>query len=101
MIQNFRHTADENAHGGFQLLVATQNEVVEHWQRLDDDITDKAPVSGEVGKWVKVGGFGDGQMAHVWGLVQGSYSFALEAFVEDYCGELWHWQYMGQWERMK
>jgi hypothetical protein len=101
MIQDFWNTADENAHGGFQLLVTADDGWVEHWQRINDDILENPPVAGEQGRWELVSSFGDGDIAHVWGLVQGSYNFALEAIVEDLVGDLWHWQYTGVWERRK
>ena len=101
MIQDFWDTADENAHGGFQVLVANQDGNVEHWQRINDDILDHIPESGVQGKWENVGSFGDGEVAHVWGLTQGSYNFALEAIVEDFYGDVLHCQYVGVWERVK
>ncbi|KAF2749223.1 cysteine proteinase [Sporormia fimetaria CBS 119925] len=101
MIQNFWDTVDENDNGGFQLLVAAADGWVEHWQRINDDILENPPVAGQEGKWELVGSFGDGEVAHVWGLVQGSYNFALEAVVEDLKGELWHWEYTGEWERKR
>lgn len=101
MIQDFWDTPNEKASGGFQLLVAADDGWVEHWQRTNEDILESPPVSGEPGKWNLVDSFGDGEIAYVWGLFQGSYNFALEAIVEDFDGDLWYWQYTGQWRRTK
>lgn len=70
--------------------------------RRNDDIGDgEVPEVGVPGRWEMVGVFGDGEVANVWGLMQGSFNFALEAVVEDFYGDLWHWQYTGEWERTK
>jgi hypothetical protein len=88
IIQDFFDTANENAAGGLQLLVAKEGSV-EHWQRINDDILKSLPVKGGMRAWKKVGSFGK-DIKHVWGFVQGSFNFALEAIVEDIKGELWH-----------
>ncbi|KAF2868276.1 hypothetical protein BDV95DRAFT_610238 [Massariosphaeria phaeospora] len=93
MIQDFWDTANETAIGGFQLLVAI-NGSVQHWQRLNHDIA-ASPPSPQHPRFELVGEFGDGNVRHVWGLVQGSFNFALEAIVEDGEGALWHWEYVG------
>jgi hypothetical protein len=95
------NTANENAHGGIQFLITNQAGYVENWQRLNDNVVDHPPVANKQGKWEQVGGFGHGQIMQIWGLMQGTYNFTLEAIVEDYYGELWHWQYTGKWKRMK
>ncbi|KAH7067996.1 hypothetical protein BKA63DRAFT_581253 [Paraphoma chrysanthemicola] len=69
MVEDFWNSSDENAHGGFQLFVANNGGKVEHWQRINDDILDSVPRSGEPGKWERVGTFGGGEVAAVWGLV--------------------------------
>ncbi|KAF2474389.1 cysteine proteinase [Lindgomyces ingoldianus] len=97
MIQDF-WTKDENAFGGFQLLVA-HNGHVDHWQRVNDDILKTPPVDGSQGKWQQMATFGS-NIRHVWGLVQGSFNHALEAIVEDNNGDLWHWQYTGTWKQV-
>lgn len=101
MIQDFWDTTSEYSIGGFQVLVANSEGFVEHWQRRNDDILENPPREGEQGKWERVGEFGDGEAKHVWGLMQGSFNFALEAVVEDVRGELWHWRYVGKWKRAK
>lgn len=98
MIQDFWETRYEDSIGGFQLLVAKDG-YAEHWQRVNEDILENPPVEGEQGMWEKVGEFGDGEIRHVWGLVQGSFNFALEAVVEDVDGALWYWEYTGEWKK--
>lgn len=101
MIEDFWDTKDEKAFGGFQLLVANKDGKAEHWQRINDDILDHPPKGWGKGQWKQVGTFGDGKIFHVWGLVQGSFNFALEAIVEDVYGDLWHWEYDGSWKQKK
>jgi hypothetical protein len=100
MIQDFFDTRDERDHGGFQLLVAAEDGWVEHWQRRNGDILKRPPMKGVQGRWERVGRFGDGDVMNVWGLVQGSFNFALEAVVEDFEGRLWHWEFDGAWKKM-
>lgn len=97
MIQDFWNTQYEYSIGGFQLLVAGADGNVHHWQRNNYDILVYPPAEGNKGKWEEICSFGDGDIKHVWGLVQGSFSFALDAIVEDDKGVLWHWRYTGEW----
>jgi hypothetical protein len=99
MIQDFWGTKDENAAGGFQLLVANSIGNVEHWQGLNHNALSYPPTEGKPWVWEKVSEFGNGEVKHVWGLVQGSFNFGLEAIVEDIEGDLWHWRYNGEWEK--
>ncbi|KAK0729609.1 hypothetical protein B0H67DRAFT_630235 [Lasiosphaeris hirsuta] len=93
MIQDY-WTADEKAFGGFQLLVAVDGKV-QHWERGNDDIITNPPAPGSSGPWAQVRTFGEGEVKHVWGLVQGSFGGALDAIVEDHSGDMWHWRFSG------
>lgn len=92
MIQDYWRTQDENTPTGFQLLVAV-NGRVEHWERVNTYIGWNPPQLGG-NQWNRIWTFGQG-IKHVWGLVQGSYRGQLDAVVEDYSGEMWHWVFQG------
>lgn len=98
MVQDYWRTQDENTPGGFQLLVVVNGQV-QHWQRVNTDITSNPPKAGGPGRWHHVLTFGI-DIKNVWGLVHGSYGMALEAVVEDMQGVLWHWQYTNSWAKV-
>ncbi|PMD60542.1 uncharacterized protein K444DRAFT_395002 [Hyaloscypha bicolor E] len=45
MVQDYWRTQDENTPGGFQLLVVVNGQV-QHWQRVNTDITSNPPKAG-------------------------------------------------------
>jgi hypothetical protein len=100
MIQDYWRTTDETKPGGFQLLVVKDGNV-QHWQRINTNIATSPPVAGSKGPWSQVRTFGNGHIKHVWSLVQGSFMGILDAVVEDFNGDMWHYQFAGdpgQWK---
>jgi hypothetical protein len=95
MIQDYWRTDNETTPGGFQLCVAANGQV-QHWQRVNTDIETNPPQGSDLspGKWRLEFTFGS-NIKHVWSLIHGSFNQALEMVVEDYQGNLWHWEYSG------
>lgn len=92
MIQDYWRTVDETTPTGFQLLVAVDGRV-QHWERVNTFIRTRPPLP-RGNQWGHLWTFGRG-VKHVWSLVQGSYRGQLDAVVEDFAGEMWHWVFSG------
>ena len=61
MIQDYLDTANEISIGGFHFqLVVAVNDTLQCWERVNDDVDDKAPVEGAQGKWKLVETTGTG-----------------------------------------
>ncbi|KAK3361504.1 hypothetical protein B0T24DRAFT_538893 [Lasiosphaeria ovina] len=102
MIQDYWGTADERSPGGFQLVVVV-NGYVQHWQRINSNIASSPPVAGARGPWTQIRTYGNGHIKHVWSLVQGSFRGILDSVIEDFNGDMWHYQFVGdpgQWKLM-
>ncbi|KAK3301732.1 uncharacterized protein B0T15DRAFT_563232 [Chaetomium strumarium] len=100
MIQDFFHTRNETSVGGFQLVVATADGGVQHWERVnddDDDIgtsTEEEEEQEEGKKWRLVETVAGGsRVRHVWALVQGSFDRRMQMVTEGVDGDRRHASY--------